>query len=123
MIDRGFLTELGIDEETGSLIMERYEREKLDESIASELDAAGSIDAEAALAMLDKDGLTTENLKDRVVALKESHPALFRARQPRIISTAENKFSINKEGFSKMSYRERLELFKKNPDTYKRLVD
>lgn len=123
MIDRGFLTELGIDEETGSLIMEKYEREKLDESIASELDAAGSIDAEAALAMLDKEGLTSENLKDRVVALKESHPALFKTKQPRIISNAENKFSINKEGFSKMSYRERLELFKKNPDTYKRLVD
>ncbi|MEE0944886.1 MAG: hypothetical protein UIM24_05490 [Clostridia bacterium] len=118
-----FLSGLGLDEETSNLIIQQYKDEKLQEKVATELKMAGTVDEAVAKTMLDMDGLTDENVKEKIGQLKEKHPYLFKNTQPRIISAAEGKSSVDKGEFSKMSYRERLELFKKNPDTYKRLVE
>lgn len=118
-----FLSGLGIDKQTSELILEKYESERLNERISSELVSAGAVDKAAAELMLDKDGLNAENLSERIGELKEQHPMLFKTAAPRIVTSAEGKTSVDKDSFVKMGYRERLELFKKSPDTYKRLVE
>ena len=118
-----FLSGLGLDEETSNLIIQQYRDEKLQEKVVAELKLAGSVDETVAKTMLDMDGLTNENVRERIGELKEKHPTLFKNPQPRIISSAKGNASVDKGEFSRMSYRERLELFKKNPDAYKRLVE
>lgn len=118
-----FLSGLGIEKEISDLILEKYDSEKLDERISSELVSAGTVDKAVAEAMLNKDGLNAENLSERIEELKQQHPMLFKTVAPRIVTSATQKSMPDKDKFAKMSYRERLELFKKSPDTYKRLVE
>lgn len=118
-----FLNGLGLDKEITDLIMQQYDAEKLQEGIALELKDAGAVDEAVARTMLDREDLTLENIREKVGKLKEKHPTLFKSSQPRIVSSAEKKAAVDRSQFSQMSYRERLELFKKNPDTYKRLVE
>lgn len=118
-----FLNGLGLDKEISNLIMQQYDAEKLQEGIAFELKDAGTIDETAARTMLEREELTLDNIREKIGELKEKHPTLFKSSQPRIVSSAEKKAAVDRSEFSKMSYRERLELFKKNPDTYKRLVE
>ena len=118
-----FLNGLGLDKETSDLIMQQYDAEKLQEGISFELKNAGTVDETAARTMLEREDLTLDNIREKVGELKEKHPTLFKSSQPRIVSYAEKKAAVDRSQFSQMSYRERLELFKKSPDTYKRLVE
>lgn len=118
-----FLTGLGLDRETSDMILQKYDSERLEEGILKELGNAGVADVVAARTMLDCEGLNMDNLSQRVKTLKEEHPALFKTAIPRIVSSAEIKSTLEKKDFDRMTYRERLELFKKNPDKYKKLVE
>ncbi len=118
-----FLTGLGLEKDISDRILKEYNDEKIQTGIAKAFESAGVVDNTAADAMLEKDGLTLENLTERVEALKDAHPALFKTQTPRIVSSAQQNKTIDRLAFDKMSYRERLELFKKNPDTYKKLVE
>lgn len=117
-----FLAGLGIDEEICGRIIAEYDREKIESSIKTVLEKAGTVDEKAARTLLDTDGINLENLEERVTSLKKEHPTLFRQSVPRFVSAAQPTESIKRGDFEKMTYRERLELFKKNPEIYKKLV-
>lgn len=118
-----FLKELGIEEEVYTKILEVYEGEKLQGKIKDSLMENGVLDEAAAIALLDKEGICAENLSERIENLKNSHPSVFKTELPKIISNAEPKESVDKRKFDKMTYRERLDLFKKSPDAYKKFTE
>lgn len=117
-----FLTGLGLDSEVAGRILGEYEAERLREDLGRRLAAEGAVDCEAAAAMLDTDGMTAENIAERIDALKAKHSALFaKANAPKMVSSAQADTTARSD-FEKMGYRERLALFKKNPEQYKKLV-
>lgn len=116
-----FLTELGISEEISGRIIEQYESERLDAALEQGLKAEQVQDFSAALMLLKDKEITHDNLKERIAELKNEHPALFAASVPKIVSGAGIK-EPDVNDFKKMSYRERLELYKKKPELYKKLV-
>ncbi len=118
-----FLTGLGIDGEVSAKIIEEYEKEKLVADIRSRLEKQGAVDTEAAFSLLDKDGISTENAGERIERLKNEHSALFHKKQvPKFVTEAQVLSKDSADEFSKMSYRQRLELFMKNPEAYKELM-
>ncbi len=122
MLNQEFLLELGIDGEVSEKILARYNTEKIEAAVERELLGQGVCDRSAAEALLERDGLSEENIAERVGNLKKEHPNLFKSDVPKIVSTAQPSEAVEKGEFEKMSYRERLELFKKSPDVYKKLV-
>ena len=116
-----FLTELGISEEMSAKIMQQYDSERLDAALEQGLKAEQVQDYSAAVALLKDKEITYENLKERITELKNEHPALFALSVPKIVSAAGAK-EIDADEFKKMSYRERLELYKQKPELYKKLV-
>ncbi|MBQ7794519.1 MAG: hypothetical protein IJ366_08395 [Clostridia bacterium] len=117
-----FLLGLGLEQSVSDAILAEYNAERLNTAVTAELDGAGVCDRAAAEALLDRDGLCAENLSDRVAALKREHPSLFKSAAPRIVSSATAEETVEKGDFEKMTYRQRLELYKKSPDVYKKLV-
>lgn len=116
-----FLTELGISEELSGKIMQQYDSERLEAELRESLEKERVQDFSAAAALLKDKELTHENLKEKVDELKNEHPALFAASVPKIVSAAGQK-ELDADEFKKMSYRERLELYQKKPELYKKLV-
>lgn len=116
-----FLTELGISEEVSGKIMEQYESEKLHEALKEGLKAEQVQDFSAAVTLLKDKELTHENLKEKINELKSEHPALFTSSAPKIVSAAGSP-ELDSEEFKKMGYRERLDLYKRKPELYKKLV-
>lgn len=120
-INEEFLTELGVSPEQSEEILARYKKEKFASAADRLLKEAGALDCEAALALLG-DGINSENFEEKLADLKSSHPALFERRTvPQFASDAGQR-TVGRDELEKMSYRERLDFFKKNPDAYKRLV-
>ncbi len=117
-----FLLELGVAEDLSEKILAEYNKEKLEQGLEAELLKAGVSDKKAACMLLDRDGLCKENLFERVEALKNEHPVLFKTDMPKIVSSAKSLSGTDKDDFVKMSYKERLELYKKSPEAYKKLV-
>lgn len=116
-----FLTGLGVSQEQTSEIMAQYRREKFDASAKKILAEAGARDCEAAMLLLG-DGINSENFEEKIESLKQKHPNLFEERRrPHFAAGAETS-NIGRGEFDRMSYRERLELFRKSPDAYKRMV-
>lgn len=116
-----FLTELGLSEELSGKIMAQYDRERIDSALEQELKTEQVQDFTAAVALLKDKEITYENMKERIAELKNEHPALFSMSVPKIVSAAGAK-EIDADEFKKMSYRERLELYKQKPELYKKLV-
>lgn len=116
-----FLTELGISEELSGRIMAKYDSERLGEALEKGLKAEQVQDLSAALSLINQEGLTQENLSEKIGELKSQHPALFAASVPKIVSSAGGS-EPDADAFGKMSYRERLELYKRKPELYKKLV-
>ncbi len=117
-----FLTSLGLDGEISAKILAEYNAERLETEIEQEFEKQGVCDKKALGVLLERDGLTAENLSQRVEMLKTEHPSLFKKDAPKIVSSAGASGVLEKDTFSKMGYKERLELFKKSPDLYKKLV-
>ncbi len=116
-----FLTELGISEEVSGQIMQKYNSERLEAALEQGLKAEQVQDFSAAVALLKDKEITHENLGERISELKNEHPALFAIPVPKIVSSAGAK-ELDADEFKKMSYRERLELYKQKPELYKKLV-
>lgn len=113
-----FLAGLGLSEEQSAGVLKEYMSERL----KGEFNAAGVCDMAAAEALLDREGMTPDNLPERVADLKRAHPRLFFDRNaPRIVRPAE-KGGVAKSDFAKMGYAERLKLFSADPALYKKLV-
>lgn len=116
-----FLTELGLSEEVSGRIMQQYDRERLDAELEQGLKAEQVQDFSAAVALLKDKDITHENMSERIAELKNEHPALFAIAVPKIVSAAGAQ-ELDADEFKKMSYRERLELYKQKPELYKKLV-
>lgn len=120
-INEEFLTELGVSPEQSEEILTRYKKEKFASAAEKLLKEAGALDSEAALALLG-DGINSDNFEEKIAGLKSAHPTLFEQKAAPQFASAAGQSTVDKGDFEKMSYRERLDFFRKNPDAYKRLV-
>ena len=68
------------------------------------------------------DGINSDNFEEKIAGLKSAHPTLFEQKAAPQFASAAGQSTVDKGDFEKMSYRERLDFFRKNPDAYKRLV-
>ncbi len=118
-----FLKELGVGEEAIDKILSKLKKEKLEEQIKESLAKNGVLDMDAAGALLDKDGISEENLQEKIEDLKTLHPAIFKKDLPQFITNADTKENIDRRNFEKMTYAQRLDLFKKNPGVYKKFTE
>lgn len=116
-----FLTDLGLDEEICEQIMREYDDERLEEELRRSLEKERVSDISAALLLIDGSELTYENMNERIAELKEKHPSVFESNAPKIVSKAGDAAFASDE-FQKMGYRERLELYRRKPELYKKLV-
>lgn len=117
-----FLQSLGLEEDAVSAVMSEYNRENLNRKLSDELKNSGACDTDAVMALIDTEDMNDENIKDKINTVKQAHPKLFEGKKPRFVSPAKDESVLSKSDFDKMSYRQRLEYFQKNPEGYKRLV-
>ncbi|MDO4618445.1 MAG: hypothetical protein Q4B31_02865 [Clostridia bacterium] len=118
-----FLLGLGLDEAVSGEILKKLSEENLNRKIKDGLKKLGVSDEAAAEKLLVREGITEENYMDRVESLKKSHPLIFKSKAPHIIGNADSKDGVDRSKFEKMTYRERLEFFKKSPEQYKKMTE
>lgn len=133
MINEKFLRELGLDEEIIAEILEKADeegqKEQFDRVLKEAVQAFEPYDAELILKLLDTEGLELadgkiEGLEEKLEEMKGQYPFLFKNGQaPHIVSSTKAGNKITAEKFKKMGYKERSELYKKNPGLYKRLLN
>ena len=142
-----FLTDLGLSEETASLILDevkvlleeefaRGEKEgqkelenyKLSEYIEGELLKAKAKNPELLKSLLDLDSVLYENgefsgLIEQLDLIKEENPFLFEEETsaPKFTRKAKSCDQITKKDFDAMPYAQRVSLFSKNPALYNEL--
>lgn len=122
-------------EEAEKKAKEEIETLKFQHSIENALSKAGAKNTKAAKALLDIEALKGSTNRDSdieaaITTLKETETYLFGESDPTGTggsigggSKGGGKGSITKEEFNKMSYKERVELFNKQPDVYKTLKE
>jgi len=118
-----FLKELGVMDDTIEKILSKQNEEKFERQIKESLIKNGVLDMDAAGALLDRDGLSKENLLERIESLKTLHPSIFKKSVPEFLTNADTKEKLDRDNFEKMGYKERLDLFKKNPTAYKKFAE
>lgn len=131
MINEDFLRELGLDEEVIAKIMAKASEEndklKFEEILKAAIEKLNPYDTEVVLKLFNAEGLEMEDeaaLEDKLMEFKEAYPFLFKEdKLPQIISSTKNRNNISSEDFKKMSYKERTELYKKNPNLYRTLLN
>ena len=131
MINEDFLRELGLDEEVIAKIMAKASEEndklKFEEILKAAIEKLNPYDTEVVLKLFNAEGLETADeatLEDKLMEFKEAYPFLFKEdKLPQIISSTKNRNNISSEDFKKMSYKERTELYKKNPNLYRTLLN
>ena len=130
-MDREFLQSLGVSEESIDEILKKsndeISRERLINSAQSELSKRGVKNINAAMKLLDMDGLESDNLLQKIDEFATENDFLFETNSPKPLFSGtvsnEKKNTVTKEEFSKMGYIERLKLFNENPDNYRQLTE
>lgn len=130
-----FLKEFGIPEEGIEKILAANQAElealKLQYAIRSAVEAEKPKNLELALSLLDTEGLVFQDgkvigLEERLAELKKAHPYLFaqEADMPRIVAPANSGKAggINAAQFAQMGYRDRVQLYRQDPELYKALT-
>lgn len=122
-------------ETTKTDLEKQIESLKFEHSIENALSKAGAKNTKAAKALLDIEGLKgsknmDSDIEAAITTLKETETYLFGEADPAGTggsmgggAKGGGKGSITKEEFGKMSYKERVELFNKQPDVYKTLKE
>lgn len=133
MINKEYLKEMGLSEEVIASILKHEEedngRTKFKQSLSDAIKEMEPQDEEIILKLFETKGLHLENgeiegLKERLLAFKEKYPFLFKENDlPKIVSSTNAKKGITVERFKKMSYKERADLYKKNPKLYNELLN
>lgn len=114
--------------------IEALKQSKIDSAIALALKDAGAKNIKAVLPFitaneLNDDG-TVKGLDEQIKALKESEESnfLFKSEvvktvgvSPVVGATTANKGTISKDEFNRMSYKERVELYNNDRETYNEL--
>ncbi|MBR2917099.1 MAG: phage scaffolding protein [Clostridia bacterium] len=142
-----FLTNLGLSEETASVILDevkllleeefsRGEKEglsqldkyKFDEAVENELIKTKAKNPELLKSLLDFDSVLYEDgeflgLTEQLDRLKEENPFLFEEEgtAPKFSRKAKGDDHITKKDFDAMPYAQRVSLFSKNPALYNEL--
>ncbi len=130
-VDRDFLESLGIAEENIDQIIQRandeMSRERLINSAQNELSKRGVKNLNAAMKLLDIEGVEPDNLLQKIDDFANENDFLFESNSPKpVFSTnvsTQKESGVTKEEFSKMGYIERLKLFNENPDNYRQLTE
>ena len=130
-MDREFLESLGIAEENIDAIIERANDEKSKEmlinSAQNELSKRGVKNINAAMKLLDIEGVEPDNLLQKIDDFANENDFLFESDSPKPVFSkdvsTQKKSDVTKEEFSKMGYIERLKLFNENPDNYRQLTE
>lgn len=118
-----FLKELGVGEDAIEKILTRLNEESLENKIKESFVKNGVLDIDAAGVLLERDGISEDNYQERIESLKTLHPSIFKKRVPEFLGNADTLEKLDKSNFEKMSYKERLDLFKKNPTAYKKFAE
>ncbi|MDD6215018.1 MAG: phage scaffolding protein [Firmicutes bacterium] len=133
-MNKKFLTDLGISEESANKILYQQKKEtdkiKFENIVSKKIAEAGAKDEKVVRALLDLGGLELadgdiEGLEERIELLKEDCAYLFEEKTQLPIFSNVNTGSdtdIKRENFKKMGYAKRLKLFCENPELYKKLV-
>ena len=142
-----FLTNLGLTEETATLILEevksllqsefaRGEKEglsqlesyKFEQAIENELNKANAKNPALLKSLLDLEAVLYEDgefvgLSEQLDQLREENPFLFEeeAHAPKFSRKAKSCDQITKKDFDAMPYAQRVSLFSKNPALYNEL--
>ena len=123
MINKEYLKEMGLSEEVIASILKHEEedngRTKFKQILSDAIKEMEPQDEEIILKLFE-----TKGLKERLLAFKEKYPFLFKENDlPKIVSSTNAKKGITVERFKKMSYKERADLYKKNPKLYNELLN
>lgn len=121
-------------EATKTDLEKQIESLKFEHSLESALSKAGAKNVKAAKALLDIESLKDSknidvDIETAITTLKESDDYLFGESGPQGTGGSLGNGgkgtgkSITKEEFEKMSYKERVELFNKQPDVYRTLKE
>ncbi len=130
-MDRDFLESLGIAEENIDLILQKANadvtKERLINSAQNELSKRGVKNLNAAMKLLDIEGVESENLLQRIDDFANENDFLFESTSSKPVFSGnvstQKESCVTKEEFSKMGYIERLKLFNENPDNYRQLTE
>ncbi len=130
-MDREFLESLGIAEENIELIIKKADdemsKERLINSAQNELSKRGVKNVNAAMKLLDIEGIEPDNLVQRIDDFAIENDFLFENSSPKPVFSGNvsspRESGVTKEEFSKMGYIERLKLFNENPDNYRQLTE
>ncbi len=131
MIKEDFLKELGLNKEVIASIMEKLseeeERSLFKDTFKKELLALKPQDEELVMKLLEEEigkiKGNKEDIKKVLNAFKEKYPFLFKEDAPKIVSSTKKSNTLAKAEFDKMSYKEKTELYKRNPKLYKELAN
>ncbi len=130
-MDRDFLESLGIVEENIDLILQKANadmtKERLINSAQNELSKRGVKNLNAAMKLLDIEGVEYDNLLQRIDEFANENDFLFENTSSKPVFSGnvstQKESCVTKEEFSKMGYIERLKLFNENPDNYRQLTE
>lgn len=133
MISEEFLRELGLGEEIIAAVLAKEQEEenkrRFDEIIRNAVESLNPYDTETVLKLFDTEGLEyvdgeVVGLDEKLLEFKDNFPFLFdKTEIPQLVSSTNSKKSITSEEFKKMGYKERAELYRKNPKLYNDLVN
>ncbi len=130
-VDRDFLESLGIAEENIDQIIQRADddmsRERIINSAQNELSKRGVKNLNAAMKLLDIEGVEQNNLLQKIDDFANENDFLFENNSSKPVFSGkvstQKDSCVTKEEFSKMGYIERLKLFNENPDNYRQLTE
>lgn len=133
MINEEFLQSLNIEEDAISKILqtllEDRKKEEFEKILKNEIEALNPHDIDIILSLFDPSGLEVEDgkiegLTEKLEDFREKYPFLFiNSKTPKIISSTKAPEKYTKEDFNKMSYKEKSQLYQKNPSLYKKLAN
>ena len=129
MIDEIFLKELGLSEDIIEKILERVkeaeQKGSFEKLLNEEIAKLKPHNSELILKLFEYDGTEDrEALAEKLLKFKEEYPFLFeKGDVPSIYSSTKASKRLTAEEFGNMGYKNRMELFKKNPGLYKKLTN
>lgn len=133
MINEEFLRSLNIEEDAISKIIstlnEDRKKETFQETLKKEITNFKPYNIDVILSLFDTSDLEMvdgkiEGLTERLEAFLEKYPFLFEKGEiPKIVSSTKGSEKITKEDFNKMGYKEKSQLYQKNPNLYKKLAN
>lgn len=108
-------------------LKEQFTKEETDRLILAELEKANPKSVEVLRALLDESLITVEDgtvsgISEQLEELKKQYAFIFASEDEKPRFTKQSKPAEEKMDISRLSYKERLKLYKEIPELYNRLV-